>query len=337
MNILVTGGAGYVGSVLIQELIKEGHNVKCLDRFFFGKEFLAQDKFKEKVELIQDDIRWFDASVLNDLDIVMDLAALSNDPVGDLAPQKTYEINHKGRVRVAQFSKKAKVKHYVLASSASVYGQQEDIVDEDSEVNPITDYSKANRMAELDVLPLNDIDFTVTILRFSSIYGLSPRMRFDLAVNSMVLELFKTGKIVVRGETNRRPFLHINDAIRAYKMIIECPKEQVSGQIINVGSDDQNYEILKLAHKVGDSLGKKYELETKDTRDHRSFSASFKKIQSLGFKPKFTISDATKEIYQALLSGEVIDSKKTITVEWYKYLLESAELLDKVRLDGKLL
>lgn len=338
MKILVTGGAGYVGSVVIPQLVNEGHSVKCLDRFFFGSEYLSGKQFAGKVELIRDDIRWFDSQLLDGIDVVIDMAALSNDPVGDLDPKKTYEINHLGRVRVANLSKKSGVKQYILASSASVYGQQKDIVNEDSEVNPITDYSKANRKAELDVLPLNDDIFTVTVLRFSSIYGLSPRMRFDLAVNSFALELYKTGKISVKGKSNKRPFLYILDAARAYVLVLKSPKEKIAGQIFNVGSEEQNYEIGNLAKEVGDSIGKKYELEIKDTADHRSYVASFKKIkEKLGFTTKYTVADGSREIYHALESGELVDMKKTITVEWYKHLLASNELIKKVSLNGTIL
>jgi nucleoside-diphosphate-sugar epimerase len=338
LKILVTGGAGYVGSVVIPELVKEGHEIKCLDRFFFGSEYLSGKEFENKVELIKDDIRWFDPKILENVDVVMDLAALSNDPVGDLDQNKTFDINHLGRSRVARLSKTAGVKKYILASSASIYGQQDNIVDENAKPNPLTAYSKANRRAEVDNLSLNDDDFTVTALRFSSIYGLSPRMRFDLAVNSMALEIYKTGKIVVRGKSNTRPFLHIKDAARAYSMVINAPKDKLGGQIFNVGSDDQNYQMDKLAIEVGDSIGKKYELELKDTQDHRSYAASFKKIkETLGFTTKFTVSDGSVEIYNALESGELIDSKKTITVEWYKHLQSIHALSKEVSLRDMIL
>ncbi|MGI0086683.1 MAG: NAD-dependent epimerase/dehydratase family protein [Nitrosotalea sp.] len=338
MKTLVTGGAGYVGSVLIPHLVNDGHSVKCLDRFFFGTKYLAGKQFEGKVELIRDDIRWFDEKILDGIDLVIDLAALSNDPVGDIDPQKTYEINHLGRVRVATLSKKLGIKQYILASSASVYGQQQDIVNEDSVVNPITDYSKANRNAEIDVLPLNDNKFTVTVLRFSSIYGISPRMRFDLAVNSMALELYNTGKISVRGKSNKRPFLHILDAARAYLVVIKSPIEKVAGQIFNVGSDDQNYEIGTLAKEVGDSIGRKYEIEAKDTHDHRSYVASFKKIkEELGFTTRYNVGDGSREIYNALEKGELSDLTKTITVEWYKHLLASQKLVKEFSLNDTIL
>ena len=163
-----------------------------------AKNFYHQIDFKGNLELIRNDIRWFDPKILQDVDVVIDLAALSNDPVGELNPEKTYEINHKGRARVGKLSKEAGVSQYILASSASIFGQQEGIADENSEVFPLTSYSKANHNAEIDNIALNDENFTVTALRFSSLFGVSPRMRFDIAVNEMVLELYKTKKITVQ-------------------------------------------------------------------------------------------------------------------------------------------
>jgi len=337
LNILVTGGAGYVGSELIPALIEDGHNVKCLDRFFFGKEFLASKHF-DNLELIQDDIRWFDSKILKNIDLVMDLAALSNDPVGDLNPEKTFEINHKGRVRVAKLSKENGVSQYILASSASIYGQQKDIVTEESDVNPLTAYSKANRKAELTALSLNDENFTVSVLRFSSIYGLSPRMRFDLAVNGLVLDLFNTGKIIVYGKNNRRPFLHIKDAVRAYQNIILANKKLISGQIFNVGSDEQNYSIFDLAKETGNAISNNYELEAQDTPDNRSYVASFDKIKTtLGFEPKYTVKDGSKEIYNALVSGQLKYSIKNITLKWYKHIISDEKLSKELSINGKLL
>ena len=220
-----------MGSILIPELIKDGHFVYCLDRFFFGQDFLQSQKFENSLQLIQDDIRWFDSKILNGIDVVMDLAALSNDPVGDLDPKNTYEINHLGRLRVAQLSKEAGVPKYILASSASIYGQQEHIATEESSVSPLTAYSKANRKAEVDILPLSSDDFSVTVLRFSSVYGISPRMRFDLAINGMVLDFFKNKKITIFGGNNKRPFVHINDAIQAYKLLLTTSVSKINGQI----------------------------------------------------------------------------------------------------------
>jgi len=338
MNILVTGGAGYVGSVLLPELVKDQHSIKCLDRFFFGSEYLSQKQFEGKIELIRDDIRWFDSKILKNIDVVMDLAALSNDPVGALEPEKTYQINHLGRVRVAKLCKEMGVKKYILASSASVYGKQNETVNEDSKVNPITDYSKANRKAEQDVLKLNNEDFCVTVLRFSSVYGTSPRMRFDISINSMVLELFKSQLIVVRGKSNSRPFIHIKDAVRAYQKVIEAPLKIISGQIFNVGSDEQNYKMGNIAENIIKAIGIKCELKLGDTNDHRSYITSFKKIKdSLGFVSQFSISNGAKEIYNALSTNQIDDSMKTITLEWYKHIKSDLSLFKKLQINEQLL
>ena len=336
-TILVTGGAGYVGSILIPSLLENHYCVKCLDRFFFGDEYLLSLK-NDNLELIYDDIRWFDGKILDDVDVVLDLAALSNDPVGELNPKKTFEINHLGRSRVANLSKEHGVSKYILASSASVYGQQNSVADETAIVNPLTAYSKANRMAEIDTLNLNDENFSTTVLRFSSIYGISPRMRFDLAVNSIVLDLFNSGKIIIYGKENRRPFLHIKDAIRAYLLVIQSPISKISGQIFNVGSNDQNYRIYDLAKSVGDSISKNYDFEAKDTPDNRSYFASFQKISEvIGFKPEFTVEESSKEIYNALKTNELVFTEKMITVKWYNHILNDSSLSKKLSINNKIL
>jgi len=336
-KILITGGAGYVGSVLIPKLIEDGYYIKCLDRFFFGKKYLSSTKFENKLELIEDDIRWVNSKVFTDVDIVLDLAALSNDPVGDLDPQKTFEINHLGRKRIANLSKKEGVPQYILASSASIYGQQREVADENSDVFPLTAYSKANRAAEISNLPLNDEDFSVTVLRFSSLYGISPRMRFDISVNSMVLELFQKNKITVHGKNNQRPFLHINDAIEAYRVVLNAQKEKIAGEIFNVGSNEQNYKIGNIAKQIIEGIGNNTELELGDNNDHRSYEVSFDKIKNiLSFDTKYNIKEGAKEIFDALKTGEITDSIETITLKWYQHIQENKELRKKFSIDGKI-
>ncbi|MEM3489742.1 MAG: SDR family oxidoreductase, partial [Nitrososphaerota archaeon] len=159
MKVLVTGGAGYIGSVLSRILLEKGYEVICLDRFFFGMEPIKE--IADKVRIIKDDIRWFDPEVLKGVDAVLDLASLSNDPSGELEPERTLEINYKGRVRVAKLSKKYGVSRYLLASTCSVYGFQEEILNEESNLNPLTTYAKANMLAEKEVLSLADKSFSV--------------------------------------------------------------------------------------------------------------------------------------------------------------------------------
>jgi len=338
LNILVTGGAGYVGSVLITELIDRGNHVKCLDRFFFGEDYFLQEKFQKNVQLIKDDIRWFDPKILDGIDIVMDLAALSNDPVGELDPQKTFEINHLGRVRVAELSKKNGVRQYILASSASIYGQQEGLVNEESPIKPLTAYSKANRKAEEGILSLNGSTFTTTALRFASVYGVSPRMRFDTAVNCMALDLFKKKKIMVRGPDNKRPFIHILDTVEGYLSVLDADKKRIGGEIFNVGSDEQNFSMLDLGKKIGDSINKDYDLIIEDSPDNRSYFASYEKITKvLNFRTKYTVEEGVLDIYKKLEDGTLKDDIKTRTVEWYKKLLSDTNLAKKIILNDKIL
>ena len=325
MKILVTGGAGYVGSVLVTQLIKNYH-VKCLDRFFFGIDYL-QGLNSDKLELIKDDIRWFEPKILEDVDCVLDLAALSNDPAGDLDPEKTFEINHKGRARVAKLSKEQGVKRYILASTASIYGFQNEIVDEKSEVNPLTTYAKANRQAEIDTLPLDDENFCVTALRFGTIFGLSPRMRFDLAVNIMTYHLFASKKITIDGDGKQsRPFLHVKDATKAYEHVISADRNKVAGEIFNVGSNKQNYSISDLATNVLNSIDTEGEIIHKGTNDHRSYKVAFDKIHDrLNFDTEFDVQYGVKEVYDALENKNLELTDKTITLKWYKHLIESKD------------
>jgi len=324
MQVLVTGGAGYIGSVLIPMLLDKGYRVKCLDRFFFGKETLKEALTSRNLELIKDDIRWFNPKTLKDVDAVMDLASLSNDPSGELDPAKTLDINYLGRARVAKLSKEYGVKRYILASTCSVYGFREDmILDEKSPTNPLTTYAKSNLMAEKDVLPLSDSGFAVTVLRQATVYGLSPRMRFDLAINGMVLGLFKNKKIPVMRDGNQwRPFIHVKDTAKAFIMAVESPEKKVKGETFNVGSNEQNYQILPLAEMVGKALPISFNIEWYGSPDKRSYRVNFDKIRRvLGFKPDYTPKEGALEVYESLESGKVTDSLETKTVEWYKHLL----------------
>jgi nucleoside-diphosphate-sugar epimerase len=213
------------------------------------------------------------------------------------------------------------------------------VIDESSGVNPLTAYAKANRMAEQDVLPLADRGFTVTALRFATVYGYSGRMRFDLAVNGMVLGLFKSPLMpVMRDGTQWRPFVHVKDAASAYKLVLGQPEDAVNGQIFNVGSDGQNYQILPLAELVAESIGIDSKVEWYGSPDSRSYKVSFRKFRdAVGFAPAYTPREGSIEIYEALKSGTLTESPKTKTVEWYKHLIQSHKLASETAMNGSIL
>jgi nucleoside-diphosphate-sugar epimerase len=340
MRVLVSGGAGYIGSTLVSMLLEKGYKVRCLDRFFFGRESIKEVVGNPNLEIIRDDIRWFEPSNLKNVDAVMDLAALSNDPSGELDPSKTYDINYLGRVRVAKLSKEYGVRRYILASSCSIYGFREDIVlDEKSPVNPLTTYAKCNHLAEDDVLQLADSNFTVTALRQATVYGMSQRMRFDIAINGMVLGIYKNKKIpVMRDGDQWRPFVHVKDTSRAFILIMESEKEKVNREIFNVGSNEQNYQILPLAKSLEKTLSVPIEIEWYGSPDKRSYRVSFDKIYKvLEYKTEYTPKEGAKEIYDALREGKITDSIKTKTVDWYKYLLNIDAIVKDVKIKDTIL
>ncbi|MEJ2126801.1 MAG: SDR family oxidoreductase [Candidatus Bathyarchaeota archaeon] len=338
MNVLVTGGAGYIGSVMSRLLLENGYNVIVLDRLFFGTDSL-QD-ISDKITLIQDDIRFFDPKHLKNIDAIFDLAALSNDPCGELDQQKTLEINYKGRVRVAKLAKKHGVKKYVYASTCSVYGFQDGIIDEESDLNPLTTYAKASVMAEKEILPLADDNFSATVLRQATVYGHSYRMRFDLAINGMTLGYYRNGKIpIMRDGKQWRPFVNIKDTSRAFIKVLETEPELVNGQIFNVGSNEQNIQIFDLAKLVAEACDLPFNYEWYGDCDARSYQVNFNKIKdTLNYKPETTIKQGAKNVFDALKDGALNpDDPRMITVKWYKHLLEIQQFLKSTEIDGVLL
>ncbi len=328
MKILVTGAGGYIGSVLVPMLLEAGHHVVALDRFLFGREVLP-DK-ADGLTVVQEDVRRIEPTRLEGVDAIVDLASLSNDPAGELDPEKTWEINHRARARLARMAKEYGVRRYLLPSSCSVYGFQDGLLDESSPPNPLTTYAKANLQAERDVLQLADADFVVVVIRQATVYGFSPRMRFDLAINGMVRGFFRNGKIpILRDGTQWRPFVHVRDTCRAICMLLEAPGNLVNGEIFNVGSDDQNFQILPLAQRVAEAIGAPFAYEWYGSPDRRSYRVSFAKIaERIGYRVKHTVEDGAREVYRALQVGHVNpDDPRTITVSWYKQLMAQGVVL----------
>ena len=318
MRVLVTGGGGYIGSCLVAMLLERGHHVTVLDRFFFG-DTVAPHK---NLSLVHGDIRNCPASVLGGIEAVCDLAALSNDPLGELLPEKTYAINHLGRARVCALAKAVGAKRYLLASSCSVYGFRDGIADETSEPNPLSVYARASLLAERSTFALADHHFSVTALRQATVYGASRRMRFDTAINMMTLALWRNGIIRV-GRTGEqwRPYIHMKDTCRAFCLILESERSAVSGEVFNVGSDEQNAQVLPRAQMAAEAVGVPFKMEWFGEPDTRSYRVGFKKIASLGFRTRLTFEDGAREVYAGLVARTLRDSPRTRTVEWYKRLL----------------
>ena len=339
MRILVTGGAGYLGSTLTPLLLEAGHNVTVVDRFFFGEDTLPAGAPQDRLRRVRDDVRWCAGELFEGQDAVLDLAALSNDPAGDLSPWKTYEINYLGRARVARLAREAKVKRYVVTSSCSVYGFQDGVLSEDAATKPLTGYARANILIERENLPLGDEAFCTTAVRFATLYGLSLRMRFDLAINGMVLGASRSGKIpVMRDGTQWRPFLHVRDAARALLEILSVPTERINGRVFNVGSDDQNFQIRPLAETVAEAMVRTPSVEWYGSPDARSYRVNFERARSvLGYEPTLRPGDAVRELERALHDNPALASPRTNTVEWYKHLLSDPDARARVALHGTVL
>ena len=323
MKVLITGGAGYIGSVLVRDLLQHGYDIIVLDRLFFGENSL--EDVKDRIRLIREDVRSFNPDILKGVSVVVDLAAIAQpDPAEILGKEIFYSINYNGPVRVAKLSKKHGVERYIFASTCSVYGFQNKILNEDSDLMPLEAYSESKIMAEREILPLKSEKFYVSVLRFATAYGLSQKMRFDLVVNGMTLALYKTGKIMVmRPGSQYRPVVHVKDIAKAIRYTIESEKDLINGEIFNVGSNEQNYEILKLAKLIGDSIGVDYDIEWYGEPDRRSYIVDFSKISKvLKYKTDYTPKDGALEIYKALSEGIIKDTIETYTIKWFRYLMD---------------
>ena len=338
-KVMVTGAGGYIGTQLVRDLVKAGHEVTAVDRFFFGKEPLSEFVGNNKVTIKQKDIRDLDQNDFKGHDAVCDLACLSNDPAGEIDPQLTYQINRDGRIHVAKTAKQAGVQKYIISSSCSVYGQGEtQNLDEDSPTNPISVYAKSTLQAEEQNLSIADNDFSVTALRNATVFGLSSRMRFDLVINLMTLTAFEKNQIIIMGGGLQwRPLVHVSDVSRAFLNVISSNKDKINKEIFNIGLD--NFQIKNLAYLIREELPIPVEIiVAPDDADKRDYNVVFKKAQErLGFKAEVSVNQGVNEIYLALKSGKVDVGPKTITVQWYRNILEAKVLLDSVLLDGRVI
>ena len=330
-TIIITGAGGYIGSRLTPYLLKKNYKIRAIDRFFFNSDFIKHKNLK----IIKDDIRLLTDKVFKGADYLIDLAALSNDVTGERFEKETFDINFKARVRNAKLAKKNGLTRYLLPSSCSNYGwiKNDQIATEEFKLNPLTNYSKANSLAERNILKLSDKNFTVTVIRQGTVYGYSPKMRFDLVINRMTYEAWKNKRILLMKDgSQRRPTLHIKDAIRAMKFILEKDKNIVNNQIFNIGHDGNNLKMLDVAKLIKKTFNKNLKIEWYGSKDQRSYYVNFSKIKSIGFKGKFQPIDGIQEILTKLDKNIIDLDKNTITLDWYKELEDWNSFLDKIKI-----
>lgn len=336
-EVLVTGAGGYIGTVLVPMLLEEGYRVTAVDRFFFGQGLLTEHP---NLEIIREDCRRLPRRLFEGVDGIVDLVAISNDPSGELFQDTTWATNHECRVRTATMAKEAGVNRYVLPSSCSIYGHQDasHIADETSTPKPLTTYARANEKAEQGVLPLGDGDFCAVVVRQATVYGFSPRMRFDLAINGMTFGAWKTGRLpLMRDGSQWRPMLHVRDAARALKFMLTADADKVNGEIFNVGSAENVYQIQPLGELVARLVPRDVEIEWYGDPDHRSYRVAFDKIEALGYAAELNAEDGVAEICEALEAGTVDKTPRTITLDWYKELTKWHEIIHNTELYGGIL
>lgn len=307
-RVFVTGGAGYVGSVLIPKLLRAGHEVKVLDLYMYGDDVLSSVSKDPRLRQIKGDIRdqkLLEKEILGN-DVIIHLACISNDPSYELNPGLGKSINYDAFLPLVEIAKKVKVKRFIYASSSSVYGvKSEPNVTEDLPLEPMTDYSKYKALCEEYLLKQQTKDFAVFILRPATVCGYSPRLRLDLTVNILTNHAVNKGKITVFGGDQKRPNIHIEDMTDLYVKALEYPTEKIAGKIYNAGY--QNYKIRDIAEMIKKVLNNpRLEVSITESDDKRSYCISSEKIRrELGFVPRHSVEDAVRDLKKAFDQGLV--------------------------------
>lgn len=305
MNILITGGAGYLGCWLVHDLLSQGHSVRIFDRLCFGKPTEADWLSHPQCELITGDIRYWQQhpNLFEHIDVVIHLAGLANDPSCALCPITAHEVNVESAVEFARQASQRGVTRFIFASTCAVYGKGiGEWLDEDSPINPLSIFTQTKSEAEKRILALAHQQFSPVVLRFSTLFGYSPRMRFDVAINQMSAMAKLQGKIEVRGGGNQwRPFLHVRDASQAICKVVHAESQLIHGQIFNVGSNELNKRIIDLAQEIAQYIPNVYIDMVRDDEDLRNFRVQFNKFCStFQFKPLHDIPTGVHEILQWL-------------------------------------
>jgi nucleoside-diphosphate-sugar epimerase len=337
MRVLLTGHHGYIGAILAPMLLEAGHKVVGLDSDLFYS--CTYGDWKESIPSIRKDIRDVELEDVKGYDAVLHLAGLSNDPLGDLNPDLTLEINHRASVRLAELAKQAGVQRFIFSSSCSNYGAAGDIIlDESSAFNPVTPYGRSKVLVEQDVSRLADSSFSPTFLRNATAYGVSPFLRFDLVLNNLTAWALSTGKVYLKSDGSPwRPIVHIEDISRAFLAVLHAPLDKVHNEAFNVGQTSENYRVRELAQIVAETVpGCEVSFAPDAGPDKRNYRVNCDKIQRVlpEFKPKWTARKGAQELFESYKNLGI--ALEDFEGPRYKRIAHLRELLDGQEIDLRL-
>ena len=337
-RVLITGHNGYLGSVMAPYFLAAGYSVVGLDTGYFDQCTLRPDV--AEVPTVRKDIRDLESRDLQQFDAVVHLAALSNDPIGNLNRQWTEEINCQASIRLAELAKQAGVERFLFSSSCIMYGNSTAaVVTEDSPLDPQTDYARSKVASEQAIARLAGEGFSPTFMRNGTVYGSSPRMRFDTVLNNLVGSAVTTGKVMVFSDGKPwRPVIHVEDIARAFMVVLEAPLADVHNQAFNVGANHLNHQILELAEIVVKTVPQsELVVVAQSDADQRTYKADFGKFARVfpAFEFKWAAKEGAQELYETFttigLTHEAFVDKRFTRLQWLNYLLDTGKLNSSLR------
>jgi nucleoside-diphosphate-sugar epimerase len=337
-RVLVTGHNGYIGSVLAPHFVQAGHQVVGLDTGYYSPCTLVPDS--TPITWLRKDIRAVDIDDLRGFDAVVHLAALSNDPIGNMNEKWTEEINHHSSVRLAELAKEAGVRRFLFSSSCIMYGMSEaTVVTEESPLDPKTEYARSKVKSERAIYELASDSFSPTFLRNGTVYGVSPRMRFDTVFNDLMGAAVTTGKVTLHSDGKPwRPVVHVQDVSRAFLAVLEAPLADVWNQAFNNGANHLNHQIFELAEIVAETVpGCKLEVLAQPGADQRTYKADFSKFARVfpNFSFLWSAQQGARELYATFekigLTHDQFTDKRFTRLKWLRHLLDSRQLDQSLR------